>query len=970
MSADDNDVADGSEGERRRRRGRAAQPVETFDPGASYDFGYGNWSVSYGRLDPPEITVAEKPQRPAADAERVAGGADASAPPGAGLQPESEGETRDGDPSESARSPGEPELTRAGPTPQASPTPTSTVSGDAPVPLAPGGQDEIPPSAAPALPDDTPVVDDPASREDPASAAASVPDAAPPVADTSPDPEEPPKGRVSLRQRLLGYRPSDADAPPTAAEAAEAGSKAEPAAQSLLEEGPPAEELPVPPPGDAPSKAPASDTAGSPPEHEARLASDGTGGAPSDERDRTAETVGTETEADEHPASAETPADGASAVETAPSAATRLDTAGDATAPAGESAAEAPLPDGEPHDFADTAAAAEADAEPPRRSGPDDAAAPAGTEPQDGSLGDDPATPAPPRTGSEEDDGTSVDPVVATGLADEAPGAAVTPERDGEAAGGSAAPSTVAADASGEAPGAPAFDACPGARDGGPPEAPGTATDPEPVDDAPEGPALAETVVAATSRNEPVDAEWVPDPRRWTETPDRAEDTPRTASAEPLDDPHAEEGDPAGGIRDRGAPPPPRHDRLRRGGTAPRPSARADRRERAVPPPPASRRSGYPGTGTIDAPAPATAFSEQAAGEHNRRAQRIEGGGSVIIGDRLFDLVDWSALGISIRSDEQLYRVGDIEVLELEIDLGDYAVNLDLMAEVVNRTSQRTGWRFRDPTEIQRQVLRALFHASTSGRPFTAPRPPGAADRADAAPAGPPPPARRRAGFSLIGALMSLPFNAAVIALISVLAIFAMRQEAPVAPAPPPVLAEAPPIEAEAAAVAVESIPLKSNATTLVLEWAGDPGQSFAKGQTILTVSGGGEEAEPLDIVSPCDCYLARVLAQGGELVHLGEDIALLYRRSAKGYVQATFARGQAPNVGTRVTVDLPYADGSVEGTVQSVGRIGRAESAIGLPASQLTSADSVYARIVTSPPLPPALAGSSVIVTYRPPDR
>ena len=43
---------------------------------------------------------------------------------------------------------------------------------------------------------------------------------------------------------------------------------------------------------------------------------------------------------------------------------------------------------------------------------------------------------------------------------------------------------------------------------------------------------------------------------------------------------------------------------------------------------------------------------------------------------------------------QQIKRSVNKKYKKLEIDLDDYAVNLDLGAEVVNRNSQRTGWRF------------------------------------------------------------------------------------------------------------------------------------------------------------------------------------------------------------------------------------------------------------------------------------
>lgn len=405
-----------------------------------------------------------------------------------------------------------------------------------------------------------------------------------------------------------------------------------------------------------------------------------------------------------------------------------------------------------------------------------------------------------------------------------------------------------------------------------------------------------------------------------------------------------------------------RRERLRRPSREELAAARvAERREASLAQ--GARLPAEPGPGLI---APDMPISQREDDEQNRRAQRIEGGGTVVIGNQLFELIDWSALGLSIRSDQQLYRVGDVEALELEVDLGDYAVNLDLQGEVVNRNSQRTGWRFREPTEIQRQVLRGLTHASTSSRAFTPPRPTAPTERGGGAKANrsAATPARRRNRFSLIGALMSLPFNAAIIALISGLAILAMSggQLPTVAPDG---TAEAPgPITAESAAVAVRRVTLISTASGLLLEWAGNTGELFEEGDALVSLTGDANETEQRVVLSPCDCYLARIIAQEGERVQIGATIAMLYPRDAEGHVQAMFGAGEAPNVGDEVLVTLPYSNDTITGTVTQVGRIDEPDDFIGLPATQLRVPGGVYARIATVPPLPAALAGSPVIVT------
>ncbi|WP_075222462.1 PilZ domain-containing protein [Acuticoccus yangtzensis] len=423
-------------------------------------------------------------------------------------------------------------------------------------------------------------------------------------------------------------------------------------------------------------------------------------------------------------------------------------------------------------------------------------------------------------------------------------------------------------------------------------------------------------------------------------------------------------------------------DRLRRDAPDGPPSAR---RDGPLPPRP-SRRTRSTGTGTIEGPGPGILGSTTAPPESNRRAQRIEGGGTVIIDEKLFDLVDWSALGISIRSDEQLYKLGDVETLELEIDLGDYAVNLDLEAEVVNRNSQRTGWRFREPTDTQRQVLRSLMHASLTGRNFQAPRGPVGSIKPDdeTAELTPiwPTPRRRRVMFSPIGALMSLPFNAAVIALISGAAILTMRsgEESPPAPAsldlvparvspaaseaaatrpPPPAGAT----EALAAAVAVDRIALDIAGPGLLLSWAGVEGERFDEMQAIATVSSDADTAAPRIILSPCACILGRIETEAGARLVPGEPAASLFPADAVGFVEAVFDAAAAPLPGTSVLVDLPYSGETIAGTVQSSAPSRSGDGVLGLPERQRGEPGTVVSRITTTPGIEPRLAGTPVIV-------
>ncbi len=362
-------------------------------------------------------------------------------------------------------------------------------------------------------------------------------------------------------------------------------------------------------------------------------------------------------------------------------------------------------------------------------------------------------------------------------------------------------------------------------------------------------------------------------------------------------------------------------------------------------------------------------------GARNRRSQRIGGGGTVMIGDALYPLLDWSMGGIAISPGRQDIVAGERRRLEVELDMRDYAVSLDMEGEAVTVTADRIGFRFVDPTDRQKQVLRALTNAAVQGRSFAPPLNPGHGvpvidnEGRDARRTVPP---RRR--LSPLAALMSLPFNAAVIALVAGAAIFALPDKGGSSSQSVGSVA-AGPIRAEHAAVAVERQALTANATGVVLEWGYSPGESVSEGDALVSVMlGTGGESRAV-VESPCDCNLARILVEAGDRVVEGDVIALLYPRDAEGHVQAMFPFGTAPNPGDSVSVALPYSGDRFEGVVDKVGRLDDPQDYIGLPTAIIAGdRTAVFARIKTSPPVPAALAGDPAVVTVgamdtRPPE-
>ncbi|GAB5373543.1 MAG: hypothetical protein AcusKO_00050 [Acuticoccus sp.] len=344
---------------------------------------------------------------------------------------------------------------------------------------------------------------------------------------------------------------------------------------------------------------------------------------------------------------------------------------------------------------------------------------------------------------------------------------------------------------------------------------------------------------------------------------------------------------------------------------------------------------------------------EEAA--RKRTAARIAGGGTVMIADVLHPLHDWSTGGLAIAAEGQRYRIGDRALLEVEFDLGDYAVNLDLPGEVANRSAEQIGWRFTDVSDRQQAVLRSVAAASQTGGAFTAPGA-GGGSRARQKPRG-----RRTLGAA--GALIALVFNAAVIAFLAGALILALggTLPAPVStgePAPARIVERS-----DHAAVAVATTPLVSRIAGVVLEWGAVRGGEVDNGEALVSLALDGVDADRDVIASPCDCILARILSRPGARVRDGDTVALLYPRGSKGYVQAMFNPTKAPAVGEPATVRLTDSGKSFEGVVTDVGRPADPGADIGLPRSIILQGN-VFVRIETTPPIPPARAGDAAVVT------
>jgi len=366
-----------------------------------------------------------------------------------------------------------------------------------------------------------------------------------------------------------------------------------------------------------------------------------------------------------------------------------------------------------------------------------------------------------------------------------------------------------------------------------------------------------------------------------------------------------------------------------------------------------------------------------------------------MIDDELYPLVDWSAGGIAIRSEQQSYRIGDRKKLELEIDLDDYAVNLDLEGEVVNRSSERTGWQFIAPTETQLEVLRALTRASLTGESFAAPFAASADPRSGAS--------GLRSGSNPITAGLALALNLVIIALAAGAAVYHLsdgRMPGDLVAA----LTPAPAVRSDFAAVAVERLPLEADVAGAVVEWRAAPGDAVRAGEPLLVLldepaeqapaapetpaadvaeapttpgattedsgdaTGDGTdapEAVRTILTSPCDCTVLERSVEAGERVVAGETVGILTPETGTR-VEALFATAAAPRPGDAVAVELPASGERLAGIVEEVNPSGEAD-ATSLPRALLGADETVIARIRPTPALSPFLAGAPAIVTLAP---
>ncbi|MEM0906952.1 MAG: hypothetical protein AAGJ94_06290 [Pseudomonadota bacterium] len=398
-------------------------------------------------------------------------------------------------------------------------------------------------------------------------------------------------------------------------------------------------------------------------------------------------------------------------------------------------------------------------------------------------------------------------------------------------------------------------------------------------------------------------------------------------------------------------------------------------------------------------------------GAQLRRHPRIEGGGTVVIAGTLYPLGDWSPGGIAIASHSQSFRLGDTKLLELELDLGDYAVNLDIMGTVVNRNADKTGWQFIGPSGAQQGVLLALSKAALGEAAFLEPP----SQKAMANTRDQHGPARKARGsrrrrtarrrLSDVAGPLAFAFNVVPILLVAGVVIltnaisdgtllFADRSSAP-----PPSLTSpqdlalfGPPLPgalqalaqgaqdartardaagnppqslAVDAVVVADRIALLPEVSGVILAWQVSPGGIVAQGDPLATLRLDEDGELVAELESPCACMLARILAGPGTFVGSGQPAALFVASDATGGVQALFPRDSAPLLGETFTILVPATGETVTGTVEALGDDVNPRTVIGFePETLRREGESVLARLVTEPALPAALAGDDVILS------
>jgi len=174
-----------------------------------------------------------------------------------------------------------------------------------------------------------------------------------------------------------------------------------------------------------------------------------------------------------------------------------------------------------------------------------------------------------------------------------------------------------------------------------------------------------------------------------------------------------------------------------------------------------------------------------------------------------------------------------------------------------------------------------------------------------------------------------------------------------------------PSFTSQTGAVAVPRIAVSAPVAGTVLEMVVEPGEEVVPGSMLGSLR--TPEGERVRLESECYCVV-RELAKRGEPVGEGEPVAALFSSSAQPVVQAIFSRKDEAVLvpGRRVSIRLPYAGRTIDGTIDRV-TPGLEGDWIGMPPAIADASDTVVAWVEPSTALDIAAVGEPVTVTFEP---
>jgi mannuronan synthase len=301
--------------------------------------------------------------------------------------------------------------------------------------------------------------------------------------------------------------------------------------------------------------------------------------------------------------------------------------------------------------------------------------------------------------------------------------------------------------------------------------------------------------------------------------------------------------------------------------------------------------------------------------EAHRQHVRINLPASVVIGDRDYEVVDWSNGGISINlpQGEPGFEKGAILPADLHLQFDGFEMTVPLQLEIVNADGKkgRVGARFAELDRRQRSIVQYLVSAYLSGelvkvgdllnvvsrnnmtRARTIPDQKAGLSPAEIA--------KMRAATSL---------KAALLGIISLLLIGFIAMS---------IYEKLFVVEATSAQVKAEMMTLDTPAGGKIYYTSLKPDAEVKKGEPLLTISSNTGTAITAD--SPCDCIVKRRLTDNNRMVNKGDPVLELVRPEAKPFVEASLPHSEAVKlgVGQEALLSMPGDDLRLRATITSI---------------------------------------------------